>query len=133
MASRMLSGRAGALACLLAAALLLWGPASPSASAQERGLPALDSQAWCGAHAKASEGPAQCLRAEAACRAVLPDMAPAGGCPDRQLDRCLARLGEANSWCAVLCCLDADDPACRAAKQATPELLPLLRRAAPLP
>lgn len=133
MASTALSRRAGLAVCLLTAALL-WSLSFPCASAHARGVPELDSWAWCNAHAAAgNDGRAQCLRAESACRAALPDLAPAGGCPDRQMDRCLVRLGDAGSWCAVLCCLDPDDKTCRAAQRVTPELLPLLLRAEPLP
>ena len=124
MPKTLLRGLALFVACL-PAALLLWGLTCPAALAH--GLPTLASPAWCDAHTKAGgERHAQCQQAEAACRAALPDMASAGGCPDRQLDHCLARLGDAGSWCAVLCCLDADDAACRAAKQALPDLAPLL-------
>jgi len=81
----------------------------------------IDSAAWCARSTpKAS---AQCLQMESACRAALPDLAPAGGCPDRQLDRCIAQQNDKGSWCAILCCLEPDHPACRTAATTMPDIL----------
>jgi hypothetical protein len=101
--------RAALLACLFSACGLLF-----AASAPARETPVLNTAAWCRSHAQNNPAlEAQCTTAEHACRAALPDMAPAGGCPDRQLDRCQARLSAANSWCAILCCLDPEHETCR--------------------
>lgn len=113
-----------AAACLLALCLL------PSA-ASAREIADVDSPAWCARHANAAKNQAkeqnqaqtECLRLEAACRAALPDLAPAASCPDRQLDRCVAQQRDAGSWCAILCCFDPDDAACRNAAASIPAFL----------
>ena len=106
----------GAVALFLALCLL-----PPAALARQAAD--VDSAAWCRAHKASIEGQGQCLQAESACRAALPDLAPAGGCPDRQLDRCLSRQRAGGSWCAVLCCVEPDHPACRSAAVSMPEIL----------
>ena len=111
-------------ACLLAFCLL---PLAASA----REIADVDSPAWCARHANTARnqttGPnqaqAECLRLEAACRAALPDLAPAASCPDRQLDRCVAQQRDGGSWCAILCCFDPDAPSCRAAAASMPAVL----------
>lgn len=111
---------AGLLACLLPVVLL----AVPAHAGQTADM---DTAAWCRAQAKNSPtSEARCVAAEQACHAALPDMAPAGGCPDRRLDRCMARLSGANSWCAVLCCLDPEQEACRNALPVMPGINSLL-------
>ena len=113
-----------AAACLLALCLL-----PPAASARE--IAEVDSPEWCARHANTikyqgkeyNQVQAECLRLEAACRAVLPDLAPAASCPDRQLDRCVAQQRDGGSWCAVLCCFDPDAPSCRAAAASMPAVL----------
>ena len=103
----------------------------PSSAALARELPHVDSPAWCARHANAAKNQAkeqnqaqtECLRLEAACRAALPDLAPAASCPDRQLDRCVAQQRDGGSWCAILCCFDPDDAACRNAAASIPAFL----------
>lgn len=107
----------GMVALLLALCL-------PPPEALAREVATVDSAAWCRAHKGGSiEGEGQCLQAESACRAALPDLAPAGGCPDRQLDRCVAQQRAGGSWCAILCCLEPEHPACRSAAVGMPEIL----------
>ena len=114
---------------LAAACLLTLGPLAPAASARE--IAEVDSHAWCARHANAAKNQAkeqnqaqtECLRLEAACRAALPDLAPAASCPDRQLDRCVAQQRDGGSWCAILCCFDPDDAACRNAAATIPAFL----------
>lgn len=101
-------------ACILAACLL-----PPVVQARETANG--NSAAWCARRAPAGQQP-QCLQAETRCRAALPDLAPAGGCPDRQLDRCAAQHGDDGGWCAILCCYDPDHPACRAAADSMPDI-----------
>ena len=113
-----------AAACLLTQCLL------PSA-ASAREIADVNSPAWCARHANAAknqvkgqnQAQTECLRLEAACRAVLPDLAPAASCPDRQLDRCVAQQRDGGSWCAILCCFDPDDAACRNAAASIPAFL----------
>ena len=90
------------------------------ATACARELANVDSPAWCARHAPATQD--QCLRMENACRAALPDMNSAGGCPSRELEACVARQDNGGSWCSILCCIDPDHPACRAAATAMPKL-----------
>ncbi|MFT3958692.1 MAG: hypothetical protein QM665_06285 [Desulfovibrio sp.] len=102
-------------------------------AASARPIADVDSPAWCARHISALQGQGQeqehkhkqvaCLRLEETCRAALPDLAPAASCPDRQLDRCVARQRDGGSWCAILCCFDPDDPTCRAAAVGVPEFL----------
>ena len=116
-----LGPRAFLLAGMIALFLALCLP-PPAALARE--VATVDSAAWCRAHKGGNiEGEGQCLQAESACRAALPDLAPAGGCPDRQLDRCVAQQRAGGSWCAILCCLEPDHPACRSAAVGMPEIL----------
>ena len=116
-----LGPRAFLLAGMIALFLALCLP-PPAALARE--VATVDSAAWCRAHKGGSiEGQGQCLQAESACRAALTDLAPAGGCPDRQLDRCVAQQRAGGSWCAILCCLEPDHPACRSAAVGMPEIL----------
>ena len=114
----------------LAAAYLLALCLLPSA-ASAREIADVDSPAWCAQHAQTTkyqdkeqnQAQAECLRLEAACRAALPDLAPAASCPDRQLDRCVAQQRDGGSWCAILCCFAPDDTVCRAAAASMPEFL----------
>ena len=106
-------------ACVMALCLL---PAAVAA----RDPIQLDSPAWCARHAPAAQP--QCLRLESDCRAALPDMRSAGGCPSRELEACVARQSNGGSWCALLCCFDPDDPACRAAATALPQVFSLPER-----
>ena len=87
-------------------------------AARETILP--DSPTWCARHVPAAQP--QCLRLEGDCRAALPDMRSAGGCPSRELEACVARQSNGGSWCALLCCFDPDAPACRAAANALPQV-----------
>ena len=111
-------------ACLLAFCLL-----APAASARE--IAEVDSPAWCARHANTAkyqgkgqyQAQAECLRLEAACRAALPDLAPAASCPDRQLDRCVAQQRDGGSWCAILCCFAPDETSCRGAATSMPAFL----------
>lgn len=80
-----------------------------------------DSPAWCARHAPAAQQ-AQCLQYENACRAALPEMTSAGGCPSREFEACVARQEAGASSCSLLCCFDPDDPACRAAANAMPQI-----------
>ena len=79
-----------------------------------------DSPAWCARHAPSAQ--AQCLRMEADCRAALPDMTSAGGCPSRELEACVARQDNGGSWCSILCCIEPDHPACSAAARGMPQV-----------
>ncbi|MDD3683161.1 hypothetical protein [Desulfovibrio desulfuricans] len=120
-----------AAASLLALCLL-----PPAASARE--IAEVDSPAWCarysspartqGKEQDQAQAQAECLRLEAACRSVLPDLAPAASCPDRQLDRCVAQQRDGGSWCAILCCFDPDAPACRTAAASIPAFLAMPKR-----
>ncbi|MTJ92174.1 MAG: hypothetical protein F8N36_04820 [Desulfovibrio sp.] len=83
-----------------------------------RELANVDSPTWCAQHAPAAQS--QCLRRESACRAALPDMNSAGGCPSRELEACVARQENGGSWCSILRCIDPDHPACRAATAGMP-------------
>ena len=96
--------------------LLLLRPAT----AQARELAHVDSPAWCARHAPSAQ--TQCLRMEGECRAALPDMTSAGGCPSREFEACAARQEAGASSCSLLCCFDPDDPACRAAATAMPQI-----------
>ena len=92
----------------------------PPSAALARELAHVDSPAWCARHAPSAQ--AQCLRMEADCRAALPDMTSAGGCPSREFEACAARQEAGASSCSLLCCFDPDDPACRAAATAMPQI-----------
>ena len=102
-----------AAACLLVLCLL------PSA-ASAREIADVDSPAWCARHAPNAQ--TQCLRMEGECRAALPDMTSAGGCPSRELEACVVRQGNGGSWCALLCCIEPDHPACSAAATGLPQV-----------
>ena len=108
---------AGIVALCLATACLA------PALAQANELAKVDSAAWCVIHAP-GQG-AACLRAEGECRAALPDMPSAGGCPDRRLEACVVSQGANGSLCAILCCFDPDNPACRSAMASMPNVLVL--------
>ena len=118
-----------AAACLLVLCLL------PSA-ASAREIAEVDSPEWCARHANTvkyqgkehNQVQAESQRLEAACRAALPDLAPAASCPDRQLDRCVAQQRDGGSWCAILCCFDPDAPSCRAAAASIPAFLATPKR-----
>jgi hypothetical protein len=101
-------------ACVFAACLV-------PAVAPARELANINSAAWCARHAQ-TRRQATCLQAESRCRAALPNMISAGGCPDRQLEGCAARQGSDGSWCALLCCFDPDDASCTEARSAAPDI-----------
>ena len=92
----------------------------PPSAALARELAHVDSPAWCARHAPSAQ--AQCLRMEADCRAALPDMTSAGGCPSRELEACVARQDNGGSWCSILCCIEPDHPACSAAARGMPQV-----------
>lgn len=98
----------------------------PPSAAFARDLAHVDSPAWCGQNAPHAQ--AQCLRMEDDCRAALPDMTSAGGCPSRELEACVARQDKDGSWCAILCCIDPDHPACGAAATGMPQVFSLPQR-----
>lgn len=117
VAAARLAGIAGIVALCLAAACLT------PALAQANELAKVDSAAWCVIHAPGQKQ--ACLRAESECRAALPDMPSAGGCPDRQLEACVVSQGANGSLCAILCCFDPDNPACRSAMASMPNVIVL--------
>ena len=90
------------------------------ATAYARELAHVDSPAWCAQNAATAQP--QCLRMEGDCRAALPDMTSAGGCPSRELEACVARQGNGGSWCTLLCCVDPDHSACGAATTGMPQI-----------
>ena len=100
------------------AALCILSPSVPPVTAVARELANVDSPAWCAR--RAPQAQAQCLRLETACRAAQPDMTSAGGCPSRELEACVARYDNDGSWCSILCCIEPENPACRAAANALP-------------
>ena len=102
--------------------LLLLSPAT----AQARELAHVDSPAWCAQNAATAQP--QCLRMEGDCRAALPDMTSAGGCPSRELEACVAGQDNAGSWCGILCCIEPDNPACTAAAKGMPQAFTQLPR-----
>ena len=116
---------AGIAALCLAAACLTTAlaPALAPALAQANELAKVDSAAWCVIHAPGQKQ--ACLRAESECRAALPDMPSAGGCPDRRLEACVVSQGANGSLCAILCCFDPDNPACRSAMASMPNVIVL--------
>ena len=105
--------------CLLALSL-------PPSVARARDLTHVDSPAWCGRHAPNAQ--AQCLRMEDDCRAALPDITSAGGCPSRELEACVAQQDNGGSWCALLCCIETDHPACKAAARGLPQAFNQIQR-----
>ena len=102
---------------VVALCMLILGLRPSAALARE--LANVNSPAWCAQHAPAAQ--AQCLRMEGDCRAALPDMTSAGGCPSRELEACAALQDNAGSWCTLLCCVDPDQPACGAATTGIPQ------------
>ena len=100
------------------AALGMLALSLPHSAAHARELAHVDSPAWCARHAPSAQ--TQCLRMEGECRAALPDMTSAGGCPSRELEACVARYDNDGSWCSILCCIEPEDSACRAAANALP-------------
>ena len=100
------------------AALGMLALSLPHSAAHARELAHVDSPAWCARHAPSAQ--TQCLRMEGECRAALPDMTSAGGCPSRELEACVARYDNDGSWCSILCCIEPENPACRAAANALP-------------
>ena len=92
----------------------------PSSAALARELPHVDSPAWCARHSPSAQ--IQCLRMEGDCRAALPDMTSAGGCPSRELEACVARQDNGGSWCSILCCIEPDHTACGAAAKGMPQV-----------
>ena len=102
------------------AALCILLPSLPPVTAVARELANVDSPAWCARHAPLAQ--AQCLLLETACRAALPDMTSAGGCPSRELEACVAQQDNGGSWCALLCCIEPDHPACSAAAKGMPQV-----------
>ena len=106
--------------CILTAYFFTLGLLPSTALARE--LANIDSPAWCAQHAPAAQAQTQCLRIESDCRAALPDKLSAGGCPSRELEACVARQNNGVSWCALLCCVDPDHPACGAAVTGMPQV-----------
>ena len=103
---------------VVALCMLILGLRPSAALARE--LANVNSPAWCAQHAPAAQ--AQCLRMEGDCRAALPDMTSAGGCPSRELEACVALQGNSGSWCTLLCCVDPDHSACGAATTGMPQI-----------
>ena len=114
------AGRMSCALCMLWVATVCWLLLHLyPATAYARELAHVDSPAWCAQNAATAQP--QCLRMEGDCRAALPDMTSAGGCPSRELEACVARQDNAGSWCALLCCIEPDNPACTAAVKGMPQ------------
>jgi hypothetical protein len=107
-------------AATVVAALGILALSLPPSAACARELAHVDSPAWCARHAPNAQ--MQCLRMEGDCRAALPDMTSAGGCPSRELEACVAQQDNGGSWCALLCCFESDHPACSAAARGMPQV-----------
>ena len=118
------AGRMSCALCMHTVAIICWLLLHLCpATAYARDLANVDSPAWCAQNAAAAQP--QCLRMEGDCRAALPDMTSAGGCPSRELEACGARQDNAGSWCALLCCIEPDNPACTAAVKGMPQAFTL--------
>lgn len=110
----------------IAMTLCILALSPPPSAALARELPNVNSPAWCAQHTPNAQ--AQCLRMEGECRAALPDMTSAGGCPSRELEACVARNDEGGSWCGILCCIEPGHPACGAAARGMPQVFSQQKR-----